>query len=484
MQPVVQITAPPGAIGIKDAAKILGSHKILRLARAAGWIAPIIQSHRLTRFDYQECIDCWKRLTREGLNALREAASGRTGTANSRRNSSSPHLGHSRDRSMHRPSSPNSQPHDSSKNQSTERIRGLWQHRNGFWHFSRMRKGVKQHFALKTKDKEEAEKLARRIIHSLENNSGPLSEWRPLVASFIQYKKKHNEFSEGSAMQRPDILNKFKRWMDTKGLILQLVTTDDIHEYYRDELKTIKEVTVQSYINSCLRPFFKWLHESKLIESNPTTGLKMPKLKPQAAVRYNFCSPELRDQLLELSKNIPKDVLPADTARWISFVIHVGFEAGFRKAELCEAHPSWFNLARKSVSVVETDSFIPKMGKPRTLPMTDVLHEFLKTYPMDGKWCIAPTVKKGAAKYRYDFKRPYMKFMKWAGEELKQDLGWINIHDLRRSFASILACAGVSLYKISRWIGDTERTTAKHYAHLQAHDDQINQLRGKPPPSV
>jgi len=483
VQPVVQITAPPGAIGIKNAAIVLGSSKILRLARAAEWIALIIQSHRLTRFDYQECVDCWKRIKHEGINALREAASSRMGTVTSHKKSPSPHLNHSLDRSMHRPSCPGSQPHDSSKDQSVGRIRGLWQHRNGFWHFLRMRKGVKQHFALKTKDKEEAEGMARRIIHSLESNSGPLSEWKPLVASFIQYKKKHNEFSEGSAMQRPDILNKFKRWMDTKGLILQLVTTEDIHEYYRDELKTIKEVTVQSYINSCLRPFFKWLHESKLIESNPTTRLKMPRLKPQAAVRTNFCSAELRDQLLKLSKNIPGEILPADTARWISFVIHVGFEAGLRRAELCEARPSWFDLTLKSVSVVEADSFIPKMRKPRTLPMTDVLHEFLKTYPMDSKWCIASDSTKGAARYRYDFKRPYMKFMKWAGQELKQDLGWIKIHDLRRSFASILASAGVSLYKIARWIGDTERTTAKHYAHLQAHDDQINQLRGKPPPS-
>lgn len=63
-----------GAATIDDAEKILGGEGMLRLARRAGWISPIVQGSRLTLFDYDALLACWKRVCAEGLESLKAAA--------------------------------------------------------------------------------------------------------------------------------------------------------------------------------------------------------------------------------------------------------------------------------------------------------------------------------------------------------------------------------------------------------------------------
>jgi hypothetical protein len=43
----------------------------------------------------------------------------------------------------------------------------------------------------------------------------------------------------------------------------------------------------------------------------------------------------------------------------------------------------------------------------------------------------------------------------------------------------LLASQGCSLYEIAKWLGDSERTTAAHYAHLLPSDPDIEMLNGK-----
>jgi hypothetical protein len=63
-----------GAAAIEDAERIVGGEGMLRLARQAGWLTPQVQGNRLTLFDYDECIACWKRICMEGYEALKQSA--------------------------------------------------------------------------------------------------------------------------------------------------------------------------------------------------------------------------------------------------------------------------------------------------------------------------------------------------------------------------------------------------------------------------
>ena len=62
-------------------------------------------------------------------------------------------------------------------------------------------------------------------------------------------------------------------------------------------------------------------------------------------------------------------------------------------------------------------------------------------------------------------------------EDLKAaGVEWCTPHSLRHTFASQLAIKGVSLYKISKWLGHADFKTTQIYAHLQAHDEDINRF--------
>jgi len=63
-----------GAIGIEEAEAILGGPQMLDYSRKAGWLCPKIQGNRLTLFDYDEALACWKRICLEGFDALKTAA--------------------------------------------------------------------------------------------------------------------------------------------------------------------------------------------------------------------------------------------------------------------------------------------------------------------------------------------------------------------------------------------------------------------------
>jgi integrase len=46
-------------------------------------------------------------------------------------------------------------------------------------------------------------------------------------------------------------------------------------------------------------------------------------------------------------------------------------------------------------------------------------------------------------------------------------------HIARHTFASLLASAGVSIYKIAQWLGDDVRVVQQHYAKLLPKDADI-----------
>lgn len=76
---------------------------------------------------------------------------------------------------------------------------------------------------------------------------------------------------------------------------------------------------------------------------------------------------------------------------------------------------------------------------------------------------LRPDVPHGNARYRYDFRRPWKRFME------DQDCEWVTPHAMRHTFASLLASKGVSIYKIALWLGDDVRVVQK----LLSKDEDI-----------
>ncbi|MFC1601870.1 tyrosine-type recombinase/integrase, partial [Candidatus Sumerlaeota bacterium] len=92
-----------------------------------------------------------------------------------------------------------------------------------------------------------------------------------------------------------------------------------------------------------------------------------------------------------------------------------------------------------------------RRAKPRYIPMNQAVREMLETMPRDGERVFDPD-----ANLRWQFSRA----CKFAG------IGHCRVHDLRHTFASHLAMAGVPLLTIKELLGHTTLEMTLRYSHL------------------
>jgi integrase len=104
--------------------------------------------------------------------------------------------------------------------------------------------------------------------------------------------------------------------------------------------------------------------------------------------------------------------------------------------------------------------FLPtsKTGK-KTIVLNAPALEVLTTLPRAGAYVVAGT---DPEKPRADIKRPWARITQRAG------LAGVRIHDLRHSFASIGAGAGMGLPLVGKLLGHAQSSTTAKYAHLDA----------------
>jgi integrase len=184
---------------------------------------------------------------------------------------------------------------------------------------------------------------------------------------------------------------------------------------------------------------------------NPANGVKL-KREPNAHIRF-LCKEEI--QLLE------SHLRATNFYPYFIGALHTGM----RRGELCSVQ--W-----EHVTFPMRDIYIPKSksGKSRHVPMSDVLHSLLKELYGDGKddkELVFGTVDRF--------------YLSHCFKAICQELGIkdFRFHDLRHTFASQLVMAGVSIFKVSKWLGHSSvTTTEKYYAHLSLDSkrEEINCL--------
>jgi len=149
----------------------------------------------------------------------------------------------------------------------------------------------------------------------------------------------------------------------------------------------------------------------------------------------------------------------------------LGIFAGMRKAEIDNARWEWFDFDSKLITLQSSDSFVLKDKDARTIPLSDNLAAILQPYRQGSGYVIKPDKQPGRyIRYRYDARKMFNRVKTAAG------LPWLTPHILRHTFGSTLAGAGVSIYKIQKWMGHSSVATTQVYAHLQDYDADINVL--------
>lgn len=161
-------------------------------------------------------------------------------------------------------------------------------------------------------------------------------------------------------------------------------------------------------------------------------------------------------------------------SRNMHLLFAIGLFCGLRKNELINAKWNWIDFKGAGrVLVKSSGRFRTKCGKDRKVPLSKRLRPILERYAVhspDGFILYPEQAEKDGTetKYRVDFTDAFRRICKAAGVE------WVTPHRLRHTFASQLAIAGVSIYKISNWMGHADVKTTMIYAHLSPDDDDIN----------
>ena len=156
-----------------------------------------------------------------------------------------------------------------------------------------------------------------------------------------------------------------------------------------------------------------------------------------------------------LTKDEEKRLLE-NSPEWLCEIINFALHTGLRQDELLSLEWNRVNLFRKTILIQKT-----KNGKPKTLPLNKIALDVLnrKSKVKSIKNGLVFFNRSGKKIHVSNLKRTFYLVMKKAGIK---DFRW---HDLRHTFATRLAQAGVDLYKISKLLGHRDIKMTQRYSH-------------------
>lgn len=330
------------------------------------------------------------------------------------------------------------------------KVKGLWQKGNHFY-WRTQKDGKRVNYALGTTDRTEA--LEKIFAYQQRPDLLNAGVWEHEVRLYLSTAMAQGRISRFFAPSRLAVLLAFGR---SRNIGHPREVTGPTAQAWYDEKKASNPNTAKSYI-SHLSAFYAWLIEEKKVHENPAKEVKMDRTRTKARTRF---VPAAKVQKILASVEDPE----------MLFVLYCGFEAGMRKNEIIEARPEWFDLPGKAIHLTVTPTFEPKGRDNRTIPLKASFKAFLESYGKPSPYMIRPEVERGEGRYRTEFKKPFLRIMKDNG------VPWATMHTMRHSFASNLVSAGVSIYKVAKWLGDTVQTTEDHYGHLAPQDSDIERM--------
>lgn len=258
--------------------------------------------------------------------------------------------------------------------------------------------------------------------------------------TLAQAVKAHLEASAGMASYR-DKERYGERWIDELGhRPLRQLTAGDIERVVGQHRKAGASKYVVYQELSFLRKVCTNAVRDGLIDKSPLPPVKAVQ---ERRVRY-------------LTDDEEAALVKAIAAEWRPLVI-LAIHTGLRAGEQLKLKWAQVDLVAKVVHLPKT-----KSGKSRSVPLNDAALDALRRTP---RHLTKPSVFRGE---RDDNALNHSWFSKkvWRPAIRAAKLANLRWHDLRHTFASRLAMAGVDLYTIADLLGHADLQNVQRYAHL------------------
>jgi integrase len=274
---------------------------------------------------------------------------------------------------------------------------------------------------------------------------------------------------------------------------IENVAPDQLAEYLAD-IALKKSAGTRNRTHNAFSRFFNWAVTTKRIRVNPLAGIK--RVSEQRTSDIVYCTPGEREEIIELARKTGWE-------EWLA--VPVAFFSGMRREEIANVRWDEIRLQEGTVLVAKT-----KTNTSRTLPLSSRLEEYLLEVPEAERkgyvvpiqadfdrparlntlmlkirklkkertlreWGLKLVPASKSAKYK-KYKKEYAAQMKQKAEELENQLERIGWNPFRHTFGSLLAQAGVSLDKISSWMGNTPEVCRRHYAQFIPRDRRDGEI--------
>jgi integrase len=297
---------------------------------------------------------------------------------------------------------------------------------------------------------------------------------------------------------------------------IRIVTSAQAHDFLSQILAGGNSRSTRNRTLAACNRFFKWAVRTKRTRRNPFEGI--PLLAEKRDNQIIYCTKDDRSELIDMIKD-------SGWPDWLA--VPIAFYAGMRREEISRLRWPDVRFTEGLLSVVKS-----KTGKSRLIPLASQLEQLLLAIPESERYGYVVKMpgdtggvqkdevtrpdrmnnmiahlrrekslklmqewglkkphlydgqprsknieewKRAKADYR-KAKKAYEKEMAERADKLKTTLERIGWNPFRHTFGSLLAQAGVSLDKISAWMGNTPEVCRRHYAQFIPRDRRDGEI--------
>lgn len=278
-------------------------------------------------------------------------------------------------------------------------------------------------------------------------------EFERITDDFCEYLSKVRGLSDKTARSYHSDLKSFGIWCDVQGVNPLQVSHRILRMYLAGLTNANYARTTLARKIACLRAFFLYAEEKKLVETNPTILLSSPKLP-------SHLPKSLQESELQKLLDAPDTQTPRGQRD--SAILELLYASGMRVAELCSLKLSDIEFSQGYAVVTG------KGNKQRIVPIHPLAIKKLEAWIAGGRKQYEKTPQKWV-------------FLSSRGNQLSTDaarrvvndackvagLGpHVTPHTLRHSFATDMLNSGVDLRTVQELLGHATLSTTQIYTHV------------------
>lgn len=242
------------------------------------------------------------------------------------------------------------------------------------------------------------------------------------------------------------------------------ITPADIRNYFMHlKLKGMHANTIQHYHHD-IEQYFVWLEREKHIKENPFNRYELQLKKQQANQRHTLSQQEI------------KQLYAAARTGKEKMILHLCYGCGLRAEELQRMNISDINTGNQTITVQKG-----KNSKRRVIPLNSTLTTDIQQYLEERKRMTAQNPEalllneKGARLKQYTARSILHQMIQRTGIHKV-----ITLHCLRHSIATHLLENGVSVEKVSIFLGHKQLESTEIYTRVSKQ--QLKQIQSFKPP--